>query len=93
MSNLEEKFVKFHAENPHIYNLFCKYAQEAIDSGKTRISHWLIINRIRWDSEVLTETEDKFKISNDYIALYARKFIKDNPHMEGFFQLKEMKNA
>ena len=88
---LKERFEKFDAENPHIYDLFCKYTNDAIKSGKDRMSHWLVANRIRWDAEVLTNTDEQYKISNDFIAFYARKFMKDYPQHEGFFKIKEMK--
>lgn len=88
---LTKRFEEFHAANPHVYALFSKYTKEAIDSGKHRMSHWLVINRIRWDSEVLTQNTDGYKISNDFIALYARKFMAENPMYKGFFGVKEMK--
>lgn len=90
---LSERFEEFDTKNPHIYKLFCKYTKQAVDSGKDRLSHWLVVNRIRWDTEVVTITDEKYKISNDFIALYARKFMKDFPEHEGFFKTKEMKRV
>lgn len=90
---LTERFIDFDSKNPHIYGLFCKYTNEAIAAGKTKLSHWLIVNRIRWDAEVTTNTNEPYKISNDFIALYARKFIADHPRYKDFFDTKEMKRA
>ena len=90
---LSERFIAFDRKNPHIYGLFCKYTNEAIGSGKTKLSHWLVINRIRWDAEVTTNTTEPYKISNDFIALYARKFIHDHPNHAEFFDIKEMKRV
>ena len=89
---LSEKFEKFHTENPHVYELFKKFTLQAIAKHHKRLSAWLIINRIRWETMVET-TGDDFKISNDFIALYSRKFMKDYPQYEGFFVVKEMKRA
>lgn len=91
MKTLKDRFEKFDKENPHIYGLFCKYTKEATSSGKDRLSHWLVANRIRWDAEVVTNTDEKYKISNDFIALYARKFMEEYPEHNGFFKTKEMK--
>ena len=88
---LREKFEVFDSDNPHIYDMFNKFAIEAVNAGKTKLSAWLITNRIRWETEVVTKSEDKYKISNDYIALYARKFIAYNPQYKNLFNLKEMK--
>jgi hypothetical protein len=88
---LREKFEVFDNDNPHIYEMFAGFTIEAINAGKTKLSAWLITNRIRWETEVVTKSEDKYKISNDYIALYARKFIAENPQYKNFFNIKEMK--
>lgn len=93
MSTLTERFNTFDRDNPHIYRLFCKYTWDAINAGRQKLSHWMVINRIRWDADVLTETEESYKISNDFIALYARKFMEDNPKYTGIFTIKQMKRA
>ena len=90
-----EKFIRFHNRNPHVYHLFDDYAQEAFMSGNKKFSHWLIMNRIRWDSLVKTDG-DKYKIPNEHIAFYARLWVKRNPKTterlgHDFFTLKKMK--
>ena len=90
--NLLDKFKKFDAENPHVYKLFEKFTLQAIDKGHRRLSAWLIVNRIRWETMVMTTGID-FKISNDFIALYSRKFMEKNPQYDGFFVTKEMKRT
>ena len=37
----------FHRENPMIWEYFQKFSFEAIAKKRKKISHWLIINRIR----------------------------------------------
>ena len=90
-----EKFIRFHNRNPHVYQLFNKYASEAYVAGNKKFSHWLIMNRIRWDSLVKTDG-DKYKIPNEHIAFYARLWVKRNPKTterlgHDFFTLKKMK--
>ena len=90
-----EKFVRFHNRNPHVYHLFDQYATEALLAGNRKFSHWLIMNRIRWDSLVKTDG-DKYKIPNEHIAFYARLWVKRNPKTterlgHDFFTLKRMK--
>jgi len=90
-----EKFIRFHNRNPHVYHLFNKYASEAYVAGNKKFSHWLIMNRIRWDSLVKTDG-DKYKIPNEHIAFYARLWVKRNPKTterlgHDFFTLKKMK--
>ena len=81
---------QWHKENPHGWELFEKYTFDAINSGLTSYSHWFIVNRIRWDYEVVTKSGE-FKISNNYIAFYARLFHAYHPEHSEFFNIKPFK--
>ncbi len=89
--NLLAKFKDYHDRNPHIYREFKRYAKE-MRKHRAKSSAWLITNRIRWDHDINSNGEDCFKISNDYIALYARLLVFHNKEFEGFFVLKKMKS-
>ena len=84
------KFRKFHFANPHIYQTFSIYSWDAAKAGHKVFSHWLIMNRIRWDSLIQTDGE-KYKIPNEYIAFYARMFMIRHPQLGAFFKIKRMK--
>jgi len=89
-SELLSKFKEFHTNNPIVYELFRRFAFEAKNSGRPRFSHWMIANRIRWYTSIETQGSE-YKLSNDFIALYARLIVYHNPEFEGFFLLKQMK--
>ncbi|QIW91588.1 hypothetical protein vBAbaMD22_75 [Acinetobacter phage vB_AbaM_D22] len=97
VESLEDRYNNWIIENIHVYELFCEFAVKAIQSGKKRISHWLIVNRLRWEVEIETKGtcyQDKdFKISNDYIAFLARDFMKDYPQYGEVFKIKQMKRV
>jgi hypothetical protein len=82
-------FDEWHKNNPMIWQYFEKFAMEAIRMRRTKISHWLIINRIRWEVYVIT-TGDDFKISNDFIAFYARLWREKYPQHKDLFNIKRM---
>lgn len=84
-------FKKFHAENPHIYQEFCRLAFDLKSKGVSRCSHWLILNQIRWNKMVATKT-DSFKISNNHFAFYARMFLHNYPEYDSFFKIKALKD-
>jgi len=90
--DLKCRWWTWHKKNPQVYQLFEKFTFEAINKGHRKLSAWLIVNRIRWETMVVTTGED-FKISNDFIALYARLFMHDHPQCQGFFRIKAMKRA
>mgnify|MGYP003639177176 FL=1 len=81
---------RWHEKNPHIYPLFERFCKEALGAGHQKLSAWLIVNRIRWETSVVTRDGD-FKISNDFIAYYGRLFIYYNPQYHGFFSTKKLK--
>ena len=87
---LKQQWWLWHKENPEVYELFKKFTFNAIDRGHQKFSHWLIMNRIRWETNIDT-VGDEFKIRNDYIAFYARLFMVDYPEHNGIFRIKEMK--
>lgn len=86
---LGRKWFIWHRENPAFFELFEQFTKEAIRAGHTQLSGWLIINRVRWETDVVT-TGDKYKISNNYVALFARLFMIKYPEYIGFFTTKKM---
>ena len=83
------EFDKWHADNPLIWTYFERFSKEALKSGKKRISHWLVINRIRWEVYIVTTGKD-FKISNGMIAFYARLWRETYPEHKNLYRIKRM---
>lgn len=85
----KEEFWAWHKANPDVWRYFERFSMEAISHGRKKVSHWLIINRIRWEVNIVT-TGDDFKISNDYIAFYARLWRARYPQHKDLFTIKRM---
>jgi len=85
-----KQWLNWHRKNPEIWKAFEKFTLEAIESGRTKYSHWAIMNRVRWHTDIET-TGKPFKISNDHIAFYARAFVHKYPQHKTFFKLKPLK--
>lgn len=82
-------FKKFDKENPTVYRKFTAKTKQVWKLGRRRYSAWAVINEVRW--EYFKTTGNKYKISNDFIALYARKFMKENAKYKTFFTIKPLK--
>jgi hypothetical protein len=82
------KFLKYHRENPHVYDLFKKFSRQVLLSGHAHYSARAVFDRIRWYTTVETECEDGFKISNNHSPFYARMLIKEDERFAGFFRNK-----
>ena len=88
---LAEKFEKFDSENPGVYFLFKRFANDLIKIGRKTLSAALIVERIRWEVNINTVSDDVFKLSNNHTAFYARKFMNDFPVHGEIFRTREQK--
>jgi hypothetical protein len=89
-SALGRAWVKWHQTNPEFFVLFERFTAEALRRGHKNLSGWLIANRVRWETSIVTTGND-YKISNDFIALFARLYMVRNQQHVGFFRTKRMK--
>lgn len=92
-SVLLNRFKFYHTNNPEIYKLFIGYVNQLRRAGHKKYSAWAIINRIRWDHDVVKVKSAPFKIDNNFIGLYARLSIFYHPELRDFFILKTMKEC
>ena len=83
----EDDFLKYHRENPQIYEAFKQFTTKAIERGHKNWSAEAIFNVMRWETGI--EGNDEFKINNNYKALYARLFMRDYPKYAGFFRIRK----
>lgn len=90
MNKLEQQWKKFHEENPQVWELFKKYTFEVVNTGRKHYSVNAIIERIRWHTNIET-TGERFKISNNHRAYYARFFNEQHPELNGFFKTKSLR--
>ena len=88
---LAEKFEKFDTENPGVYFLFKRFANDLIKMGRKKISAALIVERIRWEVNIMTKSDDVFKLSNNHTAFYARKFMNDYREHGEIFRTREQR--
>jgi len=87
-----QKFITYHKDNPQVFEHFEKFTQDAIVRGHQRLSAWLIMNRVRWETTIVTVAADGFKVSNGLFAYYARLYMHCHPNHKGFFRTKKMAN-
>lgn len=89
-----EKFRAYHEGNPDIYDLFVRFSREVKATGRKRYSIWAVANRVRWHVDVQTlDSHTDFKISNDYLAHYAREIMAREQDLIGLFQTKLLTRA
>lgn len=86
--DLKERFDEYHRNNPHIYHQFRYYTLKAIQSGYKHFGSQMIIERIRWQTGVISKQSD-FKINNDFAAFYSRMFMLEYPSYSTYFRTRQ----
>lgn len=81
-------FTKYAENNPLIIEWFNQFTLEAIKNGSTKISAELIVNRIRWELQVVTREDDKYKINNNAKPFLARLFQYMFPEYKHIFNTR-----
>ena len=79
MSN-REKFEQFHSDNPHILQEIIRMVEQAVQSGEKKLGIRWIVEVLRWNKRVLTQSED-FKLPNAHIPYYTRLIDKVRPDL------------
>jgi len=90
-SALGRDWLRWHKNNPDFFTLFERFTADAISRGHKNLSGWLIANRVRWETSVVTKGNE-YKISNNFIALFARLYMVRHQQYVGFFRTKRMKH-
>ena len=83
----KDAFKKYHAENPHIYNRFVELANQMKNTGRKHYSSKMIINIIRWETDL--KGNDEFKINDKYQSFYGRLLAHHKPEFLEFFQFRQ----
>lgn len=91
MTALERAFIEFDRDNPRIYQLLCRFADQALAAGRARLGISLLFERIRWEVYITTASNDEFKLNNNHRAYYARKWLREHPEHPEFFATRRVK--
>jgi uncharacterized protein HemY len=86
MTKLYNEWKLYHKQNPHVYQLVCKYADEVINRGYKEYAIATIWERLRWHLTIEVRTAYDFKLPNNHRAYYARLWLKDHPEYPKFFR-------
>jgi hypothetical protein len=92
MNALQKAFTDFDAENPHVWKLFLRFTGEAMKAGHKHMGAKAIVERIRWETSVVTQSSDRFKINNNHTAYYVRKFKEALPQFADFFHVRRVED-
>lgn len=83
----EERFWRYHAENPRLYELLRTFALRLWQTGRLRGSIRQIWERVRWEVDVET-TGTLLKMNDHFHSFYARLLMRQEPELKDFFETR-----
>ena len=86
-----QQFRAFHAANPAVYDWLRANALALKRRGRERYSMKTLLEVLRWHHDVETDSTD-FKLNNNFTAYYARLLMQEEPELDGFFELREIRS-
>jgi hypothetical protein len=90
-SRIYKRFEKFHAENPSVYENLVILAREFRRKGSNhnrKMGIAMIYETLRWNYYMNVETEEEYKLSNDFRACYARLIMDQEPDLQDAFTIR-----
>lgn len=88
---LESKFLKFHEENPDIYDSLVRLARQAKKSGHRKIGIGMLWEVMRWEHILQSKDSDGYKLNNSLRSRYARTIMEKEKDLEGFFETRKLR--
>ena len=91
-SQLEEKFLEFHAKHPEVYAALSRFSNQWRDrkGPDARLGIKMVIERVRWEL-ALGARDETPRLNNNHSAFYARLLMAQEPALEGMFFLKKQR--
>ncbi len=89
--SIQERFEEWSAARPEVEEKIVEYALRAKHAGLRTYGMKAIWERLRWHFKI-DKGDHEFKLCNDYTSRYARRIMRDYPALEGFFELRELRD-
>ena len=88
---IQQRFDDWIVRHPEIETLSVQFARELRQAGHSKYGIKAVLERIRWHYATRTDQAEEFKISNSYTSRMARFLMTKYPELEGFFNLRELR--
>src|SRR5262245_12156125 len=88
--SIQARFLRFHEENPLVWQYFLAAARALKESGRKKFGARAIIERLRWDMPLTTSGEG-YKLNDNYTSRYVRKLVEEYPEFEDLVELRSLR--
>lgn len=89
-AGIQNRFLKFNANNPEVYNNLVRLARRFRDKNYGRkMGIAMLFEVLRWNYFIeVDQGDEEFKLSNDFRAPYARKIMDENEDLKDIFNIR-----
>jgi hypothetical protein len=88
---LEDNFRRFHAQNPHVYEMLVKLSRRWKRRGEGACGIGMLFEVARWYLHVTGDGEP-MHLNNNYRAFYARLIMEREPDLAGLFKTRRQRS-
>ena len=89
---LRERVNAFHREHPDVWRQFEELSLEAVRRGFKHYAAATIFELLRWRTPLGADGKEQFKLNCNYVAFYARRFMRLHPEHADFFRTRKQKS-
>lgn len=91
---IQARFEEFHLHNPQVYAELITLCRRWQSRGRKKLGIKMLWEVMRWNRMMNTapNTDDDFKLSNDFHSRYARLIMKQESDMVDLFEIRELRS-
>ncbi len=86
--SIPERAERYHLAHPWVFDQLKDLAMMLQGRGHQRYGIGGLFEVLRWHRAMQIDTQETFKLCNDYRAWYARHLMQAVPELDGFFNLR-----
>jgi hypothetical protein len=88
--SIPARFARFNAGNPQVYDSLVSLARQFRSrQPDAKLGIAMLYEVLRWNYYMATDSEEPYKLSNDFRACYARLIMEQENDLKGIFQTKK----
>ena len=86
----EERFLRFHDENKHVYTALRQVALDLVERGLERFSINMCFEVVRWQQFIRTHDNTAYAMNNTYRSRYSRMLMENEPRLANVFEMRRL---
>ena len=85
---IAQRFARFHQDNPQVYSMLVSLARDLRARRSRKLGIGMLFEVLRWQYYVQTNSEEEYKLNNNYRAQYARLIMEQEPDLHEAFNTR-----